>query len=52
MEQVLYNLIYNATQYTPENSSLTSARSSESELVILIEDDGPGFPGSRDTACI
>ncbi len=45
MEQVLYNLIYNATQYTPENSSLTiSARSSESDLVILIEDDGPGFP--------
>jgi len=45
MEQVLYNLIYNATQYTPEKSSLTiSVRSSESNLVILMEDEGPGFP--------
>jgi two-component system sensor histidine kinase KdpD len=45
MEQVLYNLIYNATQYTPEKSILTiAAHSSEANLVIFIEDDGPGFP--------
>ncbi len=45
MEQVLYNLIYNATQYTPENSCIViSASSSGSLLNMSVEDNGPGFP--------
>jgi two-component system sensor histidine kinase KdpD len=45
MEQVLYNLIYNATQYTPENTCIVIAASCTSALLkITVEDDGPGFP--------
>jgi two-component system, OmpR family, sensor histidine kinase KdpD len=45
MEQVLYNLMYNATQYTPVNSCITIAASfSGSGLLITVEDNGPGFP--------
>ncbi len=45
MEQVFYNLIYNALQYTPANSRIMiSANYDESSLKIIVEDDGPGFP--------
>lgn len=58
MEQVLYNLLNNATQYTPEGSSiLVDAHTKEyivrekdgletvaSKLVLVISDNGPGFP--------
>jgi two-component system sensor histidine kinase KdpD len=45
MEQVLYNLIYNATQYTPGQSLIkVKADWTEGQLVIIVEDDGNGFP--------
>ncbi len=45
MEQVLYNLVYNATQHTPENSCITIAAScSGGGLQIIVEDNGTGFP--------
>jgi two-component system sensor histidine kinase KdpD len=48
MEQVFYNLIYNAFQYTPENSCITiSATYNESSLEIIVEDNGPGIPESE-----
>ena len=49
MEQVLYNLIYNAITYTPEGSIITiKARCNEHEYcLITIEDNGQGFPESE-----
>jgi two-component system sensor histidine kinase KdpD len=45
LEQVFYNLLENATKYTPAGSSLEiSARVAESELVIELSDHGPGLP--------
>lgn len=45
MEQVLYNLLYNAVLYTPAGSWICiSAESFDQTLVIVVEDDGPGFP--------
>jgi two-component system, OmpR family, sensor histidine kinase KdpD len=49
MEQVLYNLIYNAISYTPEASVITiKARCEEHQhCIITIEDNGMGFPESE-----
>lgn len=45
MEQVLYNLIFNSTQYAPVASVIQlSTRCENAELVIEIKDSGPGFP--------
>jgi len=45
MEQVLYNLLYNAAIYTPEGSRIRiSAECLDEHLAIIVEDDGPGFP--------
>lgn len=45
MEQVIYNLLYNATLYTPEHTAISiSARCHADVLQIIVEDDGPGFP--------
>ncbi|MDO6431035.1 ATP-binding protein [Flavitalea sp. BT771] len=45
MEQVLYNLLFNAALYTPEGSWIRiSAEGFDELLVIIVEDDGPGFP--------
>ena len=45
MEQVLYNLINNATIYTPENSRISiSVSCIDNCCVIVIEDNGKGFP--------
>jgi two-component system, OmpR family, sensor histidine kinase KdpD len=45
MEQVLYNLIYNAVIYTPTNSFITINADCINECcVILVEDTGMGFP--------
>jgi two-component system sensor histidine kinase KdpD len=50
MEQVLYNLVYNATLYTPETALIRiSARCPEKSLVIVVEDEGPGFPDAEIT---
>lgn len=45
MEQVLYNLILNCCQNSPDGSAiLFGAGYSEGQLVITVEDGGPGFP--------
>lgn len=46
MEQVLYNLVYNAITYTPEASVITiKAQCKEQQYcIITVEDNGPGFP--------
>ncbi len=45
MEQVVYNLIINATQHTPEDTLITiQADCIKDELVMIIADNGSGFP--------
>lgn len=45
MEQVLYNLLYNATQYAPVASEIgLNVSHSDSLLRIEVRDKGPGFP--------
>ncbi|MCW3094108.1 MAG: histidine kinase [Ferruginibacter sp.] len=45
MEQVLYNLLYNAMIYTPENATLViDVNCIDNNCVIIIEDNGKGFP--------
>lgn len=56
MEHVIYNLVYNASQYTPAGATITIDIDFQPEvvseykpdeaitLVITIEDDGHGFP--------
>jgi two-component system sensor histidine kinase KdpD len=48
MEQAFYNIIHNAALYTPTNSAISiSADCTNEKLVVVIEDDGPGFPESE-----
>ena len=45
MEQVLYNLIYNATLYTPAGTHIKIfADCIEDVLILTVEDNGNGFP--------
>ncbi|HEY0652093.1 MAG TPA: ATP-binding protein [Chryseosolibacter sp.] len=45
MEQVLYNLIYNAVVHTPENTTITiQARYTDDKLILKVADNGRGFP--------
>lgn len=45
MEQVIYNLILNSCQYTPVGSDITfGADYAGADLIITVEDNGPGFP--------
>jgi two-component system sensor histidine kinase KdpD len=45
LEQVLYNLLNNATQYTPEDGTIyISAACHADVLELIIEDNGKGFP--------
>ncbi|MBL0198917.1 MAG: PAS domain-containing sensor histidine kinase [Chitinophagaceae bacterium] len=45
MEQVIYNLLYNATLYTPQHAAISiSAHCHADVLKIVVEDNGPGFP--------
>lgn len=45
MEQVLYNLIYNSTQYAPAASIISfNAWHENNQLIMEITDNGPGFP--------
>jgi two-component system sensor histidine kinase KdpD len=47
IEQVLENLLDNASKYTPGGSEIRiSARALRRQVEISIEDDGPGLPGS------
>ena len=48
MEQVLYNLLFNSTQYSPGASEIDLQIGYESgEMYIVIVDKGPGFPESE-----
>lgn len=48
MEQIVYNLLYNACLYTPEQAAISvSARCHADVLEIVVEDGGPGFPGEE-----
>jgi two-component system sensor histidine kinase KdpD len=45
IENVLHNLIHNATQYTPENSAIIIEAWDENEsLFLTVSDNGAGFP--------
>jgi two-component system, OmpR family, sensor histidine kinase KdpD len=45
MEQVFYNIVYNAIQYTPENTIIEIEALNQSDsCVITISDNGNGFP--------
>ncbi len=45
LEQVLYNLLMNAVRYTDTNSRIAVTASYQlRQLVLLVEDNGPGFP--------
>lgn len=46
-EQILYNLLYNAIQYTPEGSPIRIRVAHQSDgCTIIVTDSGPGFPDS------
>jgi two-component system sensor histidine kinase KdpD len=48
MEQVLHNLIYNATLYIAENGEIKiTADSKNDNLILVIEDNGTGFPADE-----
>lgn len=48
MEQVIYNLILNVTQHTPENTLITiQADCVRDRLVLIVADNGNGFPESE-----
>jgi two-component system sensor histidine kinase KdpD len=45
MEQALYNLLFNATQYAPGASDIDLIANFENEeMIIEVADHGPGFP--------
>jgi two-component system, OmpR family, sensor histidine kinase KdpD len=45
MEQVVYNLVLNVTQHTPENTLITiQADCVRDHLVLIVADNGRGFP--------
>ena len=45
MEQVIYNLVLNVTQHTPEDTLITlQARCEKERLTLTIADNGAGFP--------
>ncbi|MFA6468736.1 MAG: sensor histidine kinase KdpD [Bacteroidota bacterium] len=45
MEQVLLNLLYNASLYTQPDSTITmAAKTDESYCILSLSDTGPGFP--------
>lgn len=48
MEQVIYNLILNVTQHTPEDTLITLQAFCEREkLILTIADNGTGFPAGE-----
>jgi two-component system sensor histidine kinase KdpD len=47
IEQVLENLLDNASKYTPAGSEIRiSAHALRRQIEVSVEDDGPGLPGS------
>lgn len=50
MEQVLHNLIYNAIQYTPpETEILIEVKKKDNNCMLIVSDQGAGFPVSKMT---
>ena len=48
MEQVIYNLIINVTQHTPEDTLITiQADCAKDRLILTIADNGRGFPNEE-----
>ncbi len=48
MEQVLYNLLYNASVYTPKNSVIKISITCERDnFLMIVEDNGNGFPADE-----
>ncbi len=48
VEQILQNLIHNALQYTPAESTITlSVSVSETNFIMTVADNGQGFPESE-----
>ena len=45
MEQVIYNLLLNVTQHTPEDTVITiQVKFAQNRLILIIADNGTGFP--------
>jgi len=45
LEQVIYNLLNNATQYSPEHSTINISAACHADMLeMIIEDEGKGFP--------
>jgi two-component system sensor histidine kinase KdpD len=48
MEQVLYNLIHNASLYIPKYCIITiRATNADDKLILIVEDNGYGFPNDE-----
>ena len=48
LEQVIQNIVHNALQHTPSDSIvLISAQQDRNNCIIIISDNGPGFPESE-----
>lgn len=48
IEQILYNIIHNAIQYTPPGSHIEiKFKFTETQCSFIILDDGPGFPEDK-----
>ncbi len=51
IERVLYNLIENASKYTPAGSTITvAAEAAGGNLVVSVSDNGPGIPSGQEEA--
>jgi two-component system sensor histidine kinase KdpD len=51
IERVLANLLENAAKYTPKGSVVTiAAHVDGTNLLVTVEDDGPGLPAGREEA--
>lgn len=49
LEQLLYNLIENATKHTPPGTHIhIEAHEQDRQLVLVVRDDGPGLPADID----
>ena len=45
MEQIIYNILHNSLQYTPDNSIIKVSAECDQEIcIITIQDNGNGFP--------
>jgi two-component system sensor histidine kinase KdpD len=51
IERVFFNLLENAAKYTPAGTSITiGARAESAQVVVHLDDDGPGLPRGREEA--